>query len=101
LSEYRQGNFFAAAEWAERSLSGESWDLVKCQAYAIISMARLRLGQRQAAETAMTQYEQLRKSELPVQTNERNNSVWRERVVADLLMRESAELALSGVGQGQ
>lgn len=92
LYEYRRGNYSAAVEWAEKSLSQSAPRATLAQAYSILAMARFRLGQESLAREAMNQPARTQQSQQPVPTTEGIAGDWREWVVADILRRESADL---------
>ena len=52
LAEYRQGHFAEAAEWAQKAL-GSSRVEAYGQAYAILAMAKWRLGQKEIARAML------------------------------------------------
>jgi tetratricopeptide (TPR) repeat protein len=54
LSEYRDGDFAETVEWAEKALKSSDV-LAQAQAYAALSMAQWRLGQKEQARATLSQ----------------------------------------------
>lgn len=94
LAEYRAGRHAAAVKWMERAApnpDGTHWDATK---YAVLAMARHRLGQATEAGGALANARQILTDKMPDPDNGRpfGPANWHDWLHAEILCREAEAL---------
>jgi len=95
LSEYRQGHYAEAIEWAEKplqvpGLSGHG------HTYAVLAMAYWQLGQKDEARTMLARGEELQPANMPAAIAEDPSDLWQHWLFARIQLDEAAALIQSG-----
>jgi serine/threonine protein kinase/Tfp pilus assembly protein PilF len=91
LSEYRQGHFSEAAEWAQKSINSTRVD-ARRPAYAVLAMADWNLGKKDAAREIFAKGESLVPRTLPARDAEGSADAWVHWLAARTLLDEAAAL---------
>jgi len=91
LSEYRQGHYAAAVEWAKKplavpGLAGHG------HAYAVLAMADWQLGQKDEARSMLAKGEELEPAILPASIAGDPSDLWQHWVYARIQLEEAAAL---------
>jgi serine/threonine protein kinase len=89
LSQYRQGNFAQAVEWAKKSLQDPHVNS-QAQAYPVLAMAQWRLGNKEAALAALAEADAAVASIFPGRNNE--EGVWLGWIFARIWLDEATSL---------
>ncbi len=89
LSEFRQGHFPEAIEWAQKPIQGSNVQ-AHGQAYAILAMAHWRLGEKDAAREMLVKGEALTPRTLPIQIAESRGNGWLGWLLARIQLDEAA-----------
>ena len=95
LSEYRQGHFAEAVEWAEKPLKSSRLH-AQAQACAVLTMAHWRLGEKDTARAMLAKGDELAPKILPARDAEEANGEWLGWIFARVSLDEAAELIESG-----
>ncbi len=90
LSEYREGGFAQAVEWAERGRTN-SEAFASAEACAVLAMAQLRLGLKDAARDTLTQGNRLAPEVPSTQTPDLGDK-WLDWLIARILLVEATDL---------
>jgi hypothetical protein len=90
LSEYREGRFLEAAEWAEKALTN-SVVFARAKGYAVLALAQWRLEQKDAARATLTEGNKLAPDISSNQAIDLGDK-WIDWLVARVLLDEAAEL---------
>ena len=91
LSEYRQGHFAEAVEWAQKPLKVPG-NYVHPHAYAVLAMAHWRLGEKDQAQTTFAQGEALAPRTMPPAISEDPGNEWLAWLFARVSLDEAAAL---------
>jgi serine/threonine protein kinase len=95
LSEYRQGHFPEAIDWAEQSL--KSFQVyAQAQACAVLAMAQWRMGEKDTARAALAKGDKLTPKTLPERDAEGAEGEWLGWIFARVWLDEAVELTESG-----
>jgi tetratricopeptide (TPR) repeat protein len=100
LSEYRQGHFAEAAEWAQKALSRKGLDSpAQVAAYSVLAMSQIRMNQSAAARLAYRQANEIVAQKFP--TLDCGYRYWHfhDPLMAKILLRQAESLinaSLSG-----
>ena len=94
LSEYREGRFSDACEWADKTLR-KSELFAQAEDYAVLAMAQWRLGLRDAARASLSQGNKLA-PELSSTGAVDLGDGWLDWLVARILLDEATELVADG-----
>jgi tetratricopeptide (TPR) repeat protein len=90
LSEYREGGFAQAVEWAERGRTN-SEAFASAEACAVLTMAQSRLGLKDAARDTLTQGNRLAPEVSSTRTPDLGDG-WLDWLIARILLNEATEL---------
>jgi serine/threonine protein kinase len=90
LSEYREGGFAKAVEWAERGRTN-SEAFASAEACAVLAMAQMRLGLKDAARDTLTQGNRLA-PEVPSTQSSDLGDGWLDWLIARILLVEASDL---------
>src|SRR6266478_4491271 len=90
LSEYREGGFAQAVEWAERERTNSEAS-ASAEACAVLAMAQWRLGLKDEARGTLTQGNRLAPEMPSTQTPDLGDK-WLDWLVARILLNEATEL---------
>jgi tetratricopeptide (TPR) repeat protein len=93
LSEYRQGHFAPAVEWAQKSLQ-DAHNNSQAQAYPVLAMAQWRLGEKDLARAALAEADASVARISPGRNNE--EGVWLGWIFAKIWLDEAMALIDSG-----
>ena len=91
LSEYRQGHFVEAVEWAQKSVGSPRID-AHGHAYAVLAMAYWRLGKQDEARAMLAKGDELTPTILPVSVAEDPGNGWYEWLFARIQLDEATAL---------
>jgi serine/threonine protein kinase/Tfp pilus assembly protein PilF len=91
LSEYRQGHFVEAAEWAQKSVDSPSWE-AHAHALAVLAMADWQLGKKDEARASLTKGIVLAPVILPATVAASPGNEWLAWLFARVQLDEAAEL---------
>jgi tetratricopeptide (TPR) repeat protein len=101
LAEYREGHFAHAAEWAKKALSKLGEDSQRdVQAYAVLAMARHKLGQTNEAHAVLANANQVNETKLPKLDSGDLGAAWNNVLIARILLREADTLIGGGGSAG-
>jgi len=95
LSEYRQGHYDAALEWAQRPLKIEG-NYSHGHAYAVLAMANWRLGRIDEARADLARGNDLAPPSMPAAIAEDSGFAWQAWLFARIQLDEAAALIQSG-----
>jgi len=90
LSEYREGAFGQAVEWAERGRTN-SEPFARAEACAVLAMAQLQLGLKDAARDALTEGNRLAPEVSSTRTPDLGDG-WLDWLIARILLVEATDL---------
>jgi hypothetical protein len=90
LSEYRQGSFAGAVEWAEKSLKG-SEVFARAKGCAVLAMSQWRLGLRDAARATLNEGNKLAQDISSNQAVDLGDK-WMDWLIARILLNEATEI---------
>src|SRR4029077_11242657 len=90
LSEYREGSFPEAVEWAEKALKNSAV-LARAKGCAVLAMAQWRLGQKDSARATLSEGNKLAQDISSNQALDLGDK-WLDWLVARILLREATEL---------
>lgn len=90
LSEYREGRFSEAFEWAEKALNN-SEGYARAKGCAVLAMAQWRLGQKDAARATLSEGNKLAQDISSNQAVDLGDG-WLDWLVARILLNEATEL---------
>ena len=96
LSEYRNGHYAEAADWLGRVVTQPNDSKRTAQAYAALAMAQYRMGQAEPARNTLGQALALFKTRLPKPSQNSQDEVWFDWIIARVLSSEAAELIEPG-----
>jgi serine/threonine protein kinase/tetratricopeptide (TPR) repeat protein len=91
LSEYRQGRFAEAVEWAQKPLQSSRVDS-HGQTYAVLAMAKWRLGEKEAARDFLAKGDGCVPRSLPASDAEDSAKAWLAWVYSRISLDEAAAL---------
>ena len=91
LSEFRQGHFAEAIEWAQKPVKSSNVQAYG-QAYAVMAMAHWRRGEKDAAREMLAKGEAQTPGTLPVQIAESRGNGWLGWLLARIQLDEAAAL---------
>jgi hypothetical protein len=91
LSEYRQGHFAKAAEWAQNALASSRVE-VYGQAYAILAMAKRHLGEKEVARAALARGNDIAPQTMPARDALDPGQAWLAWVFSRVSLNEAAAL---------
>jgi tetratricopeptide (TPR) repeat protein len=91
LSEYRQGHYAGAVEWAQKSIKSPRID-AHGHAYAVLAMADWQLGEKDEARAMLAEGNALRPAILPVRDAEDPRNAWQGWLFARTSLDEAAAL---------
>ena len=91
LSEFRQGHFAEAIEWAEKPVQGARVE-AHGQAYAVLAMAQWQRGEKTTAREMLTKGEALVPRTLPTAAAESRGNAWLGWLIARIQLDEAAML---------
>jgi tetratricopeptide (TPR) repeat protein len=91
LSEYRQGHFAAAAEWAQKTLANPRAES-HGQAYGVLAMAKWQLGEPDAGRVMLTRGNALVPQVLPASDAEDPAEAWLGWIFSRITLDEAAAL---------
>lgn len=94
LSEYRQGHFMEAAEWAQKTVDSPRLD-AHGHAYAVLAMADWQLGKKDQAQAMLAKGERLAPTQLPAQEAEDSGNAWMAWLFARVSLDEATVLIAS------
>src|SRR5580765_848928 len=94
LSEYRQGHFAEAVEWAKKPLD-VAGNYVHPHAYAVLAMAHWRLGEKDQAQAMFANGEALAPPTMPSAISEDPGNAWLAWLFARVSLDEAAVLLQS------
>jgi serine/threonine protein kinase len=92
LSEYRQGHFHAAADWAQKALNRSDVPYLKAHAYAVRAMALWRLGQKDVGREMLAKGIALTPLSYPVREAEHDADAWSDWIFARISLDEATTL---------
>ncbi len=95
LSEYRQGHFAEAAEWAQKSVQSNRIE-AQGHAYAVLAMADWRLGKQQEAQAMLADGDAMAPDIMPVSVAEAPGNAWWAWLFARIQLDEATALIQSG-----
>jgi serine/threonine protein kinase/tetratricopeptide (TPR) repeat protein len=98
LSEYRQGHFRDAAEWAQKAIGSQRKE-AQGHAYGILAMAYSQLGEKDEARAAIAKGEELAPSMMPAHVAEDTGDDWLAWLFARVQLDEAIAL-VSGIPPG-
>jgi hypothetical protein len=90
LSEYREGGFAQAVEWAEQGRTN-SEAFASAQACAVLAMAQWRLGLKDVAKDTIAQGNRLAPEMPSTQTQDLGDG-WLDWLIARILLNEAIDL---------
>jgi hypothetical protein len=93
LSEYRQGHFASAVDWANKAL-GSARPLPErdAAAHLVLAMAQRQLKEGSAAHLALDTAKEIINGKLPELDAADLGAYWIDRIIADILLREAEAL---------
>ncbi len=91
LSEYRQGHYSEAVEWAQKPLKVSGLH-VYGHAYAVLAMAYWKLGQKDEARAMLAKGEEAAPPTMPVSVAEDPSSAWQGWLFARIQLEEASAL---------
>jgi tetratricopeptide (TPR) repeat protein len=94
LSEYRQGHFAEAVEWAKKPLE-VAGNYVHPHAYAVLAMAHWRLGEKEQAQAMFAKGEALAPPTMPSAISEDPGNAWLAWLFARVSLDEAAVILQS------
>jgi tetratricopeptide (TPR) repeat protein len=92
LSEYRQGHFADAVEWAQKALKRSDMLFLNAHAYAVLAMAHWRLGDEVAARGMLDKGNSLSPIIFPAREAEDSADAWSGWIFARISLDEAAAL---------
>ncbi len=95
LSEYRQGHFPHAVEWAQSALKRSDVVYLQAYAYAVLAMADWQLGEKDAARAMLTKGNTLAPIIFPVREVENIPDAWSGWIFARISLDEATALVES------
>ncbi len=96
FSEYRQGHFAEAAEWAQKPLNIPGI-AAHGQAYAVLAMADWQLGQKDEARAMLASGDKLAPNVLPARDAEDPGNAWQAWLYARVTLDEATALIQPGI----
>ena len=90
LSEYRQGSFPEAVEWAEKALKNSAV-FARAKGCAVLAMAQCRLGQKESARATLSEGNKLAQDISSNQAVDLGDK-WMDWLVARILLDEASQL---------
>ena len=97
LAEYRQAHFAAALGWLQKVTATGGVPARTAQAYATMAMAECRLGQTDAARTALAQGMKIAETELA----QPGRIDWNDTIIAQSLLHEAQGLIMGSPDSGE
>src|SRR4030095_8538123 len=91
LSEYRQGHFNEAAEWAQKSI-GSGSEEAQGHAYGVLAMADWQLGKKDEARGMIANGEKLAPTVMPASVAEDMGDAWLAWLYARIQLDEATAL---------
>jgi hypothetical protein len=91
LSEYRQGHFNEAAEWAQKSISSGRKQ-AQAPAYGLLAMTSIQLGRKDDARTALAEGEKLAPAVMPNSVAQNMDDAWIAWLFARIPLDEAITL---------
>jgi hypothetical protein len=95
LSEYRQGHFPDAAEWAQAALKRSDVAYLQAYAYAVLAMADWQLGEKGAAREMLAKGNTLTPNIFPGREAEDKGAAWSGWIFARISLDEATALVES------
>jgi serine/threonine protein kinase/Tfp pilus assembly protein PilF len=95
LSEYRQGHFSEAAEWAEKSIGSRRKE-AQGHAYGVLAMADSQLGKKDEARATIAKGEELAPPVMPTRVAQDTGDAWLAWLFARVQLEEAITLVSDG-----
>jgi eukaryotic-like serine/threonine-protein kinase len=92
LSEYRQGHFSDAVVWAQEAINRSDVRYLRAHAYAVLTMAHWRLGEKVAAQEMLAKGNALAPIIYPVHEAENKADLWSGWIFARICLDEATAL---------
>jgi hypothetical protein len=91
LLEYREGHFAEAAEWGQKVLASSRFE-ASGQAYAIVAMAKWRLGEKEIAQTMLAKGKDTAPQLMPARDALDPGQAWFDWIFSRISLDEAAAL---------